>query len=154
MSPIIRNRQFPSATLSAIEAAVTEGEKRHRGQVRFVVEAELSIPQLWHGLSAHQRAIDVFSLLRVWDTAENNGVLIYVLLADRKVEIVADRGIHQHAGDQRWHAICREIEHHYRKADFLAGSVGGVEKICTELAYYFPSNGPHKNELSDAPVFI
>ena len=154
MSPIIRNRQFSSTTLRAIETAVTEGEKRHRGQVRFVVEAELTIPQLWHGLSARQRAIDVFSLLRVWDTAENNGVLIYVLLADRKVEIIADRGIHQHAGDQRWQAICREIEHHYRKADFLAGSVGGIEKIGAELAYYFPANGSHKNEQSDAPVVI
>lgn len=141
-------------TLSAIEAAITEGEKRHRGQVRFVVEAELTIPQLWHGLSTRQRAIDIFSLQRVWDTAENNGVLIYVLLADRKVEIVADRGIHQHAGDQRWQAICREIEHHYRKAEFLAGSIGGIEKISAELAYYFPANGAHKNEQPDAPVVL
>lgn len=141
-------------TLSAIEAAITEGEKRHRGQVRFVVEAELTIPQLWHGLSTRQRAIDIFSLQRVWDTAENNGVLIYVLLADRKVEIVADRGIHQHAGDQRWQSICREIEHHYRKAEFLAGSIGSIEKISAELAYYFPANGPHENEQSDAPVVL
>ena len=154
MSPIIRNRQFSSKTLGAIEAAVAKGEKRHRGQVRLVVEAELTIPQLWHGLSARQRAIDVYSLLRVWDTEENNGVLIYVLLADRKVEIVADRGIHQHAGDQRWQAICREIEHHYRKADFLAGSIGGIEKISAELAHYFPANGAHKNEQSDTPVVL
>ena len=154
MSPIIRDRLFPPQTLAGIEAAVTEGEKKHRGQVRFVVEAELTTAQLWHGLSARQRAIDVFSQLRVWDTEENSGILIYVLLADRKVEIVADRGIHRHAGDERWHAICREIEHHYRKADFLTGSVRGIEKVSAELAHYFPEHGAHKNEQSDKPVMM
>lgn len=100
MSPIIRNAQFPRQTLNAIEQAVTGGEKTHRGQVRFVVEAELTTAQLWCGVSARERALDVFSLLRVWDTQENNGVLMYVLLADRKVEIVADRGIHKHVGEE------------------------------------------------------
>ena len=154
MSPIIRDRQFSSQTLKAIEVAVAQGEKQHRGQVRFAIEAELSIAQLWHGLSARQRAIEVFSLLRVWDTEENNGILIYVLLADRKVEIVADRGIHHYVGDERWRAICREIEHHFRKAAFLGGSVGGVEKMSAELAHYFPANGEHQNEQSDTPVIL
>ena len=154
MSPIIRNRHFSRATLSAIEAAVAAGEIKHRGQLRFVVEAELTTSQLWHAVSARQRAIEVFSMLRVWDTEENNGVLIYILLADRKVEIVADRSIHQKAGEQRWHAICREIEHHYRKAAFLAGSVSGIEKISAELAHYFPANGTHKNEQPDSPVVL
>jgi uncharacterized membrane protein len=154
MSPIILHRQFPVATLDAIGRAVAAGEKLHRGQVRFVLEAELTSGQLWSGVSARQRAIDVFSLLRVWDTEENNGVLIYLLLADRKVEIVADRGIHRHAGDERWRAICREIEHHYRKGDFLSGSVAGIEKISTELAFYFPANGQHANEQPDAPVVM
>ena len=154
MSPIILKRQFPADTLLAIGRAVTEGEKSHRGQVRFVLEAELTTGQLWAGVSARQRAIDVFSLLRVWDTEENNGVLIYLLLADRKVEIVADRGIHRHAGDERWHAICREIEHHYRKGDFLTGSVTGIRKISAELAFYFPAKGEHANEQSDAPVVL
>ena len=154
MSPIILKRQFPAATLVAIGSAVTEGEKSHRGQVRFVLEAELTTGQLWAGVSARQRAIDVFSLLRVWDTEENNGVLVYLLLADRKVEIVADRGIHRHTGDERWRAICREIEHHYRKGDFLSGSVTGINKISTELAFYFPATGEHRNEQQDAPVVL
>ncbi len=154
MSPLTVRRTFPVAALDAIERAVAEGEKTHRGQVRFVVEAELHLNQLWHGVTARQRALEIFSSLRVWDTEENNGVLIYVLLADRKVEIVADRGIHRHAGDERWRAICREIELHYRKGDFSAGSVAGVQKISAELAFYYPSHGEHANELPDRPLVI
>ena len=81
-------------------------------------------------------------------------MLIYVLLADRKVEIVADRGIHRHTGDERWSDICREIEHHYRERDFLAGSVTGVQKISAELAHYFPAHGVEKNEQPDRPLVI
>ena len=154
MSPIVLRRQFPDATHAAIGRTVTECEKSHRGQVRFVIESELTSGQLWTGLSARQRAIDVFSLLRVWDTEENNGVLVYLLLADRKVEIVADRGIHRRVGDERWRAICREIEHQYRKGDFLAGSVNGIKKISSELAFYFPATGGHTNEQPDAPVVL
>ncbi|MBI3715599.1 MAG: TPM domain-containing protein [Betaproteobacteria bacterium] len=154
MSPLQVRRTFPAAVLDAIELAVATGETIHRGQVRFVVEAELHLMQLWHGVGARQRAIDVFSGLRVWDSEENNGVLIYVLLADRKVEIVADRGIHRHVGDERWRAICREIELHYRKGDFQAGSVTGVQKISAELAFYYPSKGEHANEQPDRPVLM
>ena len=154
MSPIQVRRSFSQVTLDAIEHAVAGGEKGHRGQVRFVVEAELTSGQLWAGVTSRQRAIDVFSLLRVWDTEENNGVLIYVLLADRKVEIVADRGIHRHVGDERWRAICKEIELRYRKGEFLNGSVIGIEKISAELAFYFPAHGEHANEQSDKPIVM
>ncbi|MEO8103657.1 MAG: TPM domain-containing protein [Betaproteobacteria bacterium] len=154
MSPIKVRRSFPGATLAAVQRAVGDGEKTHRGQVRFVVEAELTIGQLWAGVTSRQRAIDVFSALRVWDTEENNGVLVYVLLADRKVEIVADRGIHREVGDERWRAICREIELRFRKGDFLNGSVIGIEKISAELAHCFPARGGEKNEQSDQPVLM
>ncbi len=154
MSPIQVRKSFPQATLDAIEAAVGEGEKTHRGQLRIAVEAELHMSQLWAGITARQRAIEVFSGLRIWDTEENNGVLIYVLLADRKVEIVADRAIQRHVGDERWRAICREIELHYRKGDFLSGSVTGIQKIGAELAFYYPSRGEHANELPDKPVML
>jgi uncharacterized membrane protein YgcG len=154
MSPLKARRHFPATVLDAIERAVAEGEKTHRGQVRFVVEAELHTAQLWNGVTARQRAVEVFSGLRVWDTEENNGVLIYVMLADRKVEIVADRGIHRHVGDERWRAICREIELHYRKGDFQSGSVTGIQKISAELAFYYPPKGEHANEQPDRPVMI
>lgn len=154
MSPVIRRRQFSPATLDAIERAVADGEKTHRGQVRFVVETELTTGQLWAGITARQRAIDVFSMLRVWDTEENSGVMVYVLLADRRVEIVADRGIHRHVGEERWRAICKEIELRYRKGDFLNGSVLGIEKISAEVAHCFPARGAGKNEQSDKPVLL
>ena len=154
MSPFILRTRFPQKTLDAISQAVAESEKRHRGQLRFVVEAELTSGQLWDGLIARERALEVFSLMGVWDTEENNGVLIYVLLADRKVEIVADRGIHRHVGNERWSAICREIELHYCKNDFSSGSLTGIDKISAELAYYFPANGAQKNEQSDHAVVL
>jgi uncharacterized membrane protein len=154
MSPIQVKRAYPQTTLTAIEQAVAKSEKNHRGQVRFVVEAELTTGQLWAGMSARQRAVDVFSAMRVWDTAENNGVLVYVLLADRKVEIVADRGIQQHVGDERWRAICKELELHYSKGDFVTGSVTTIEKISAELTHYFPANGETKNEQCDKPILI
>jgi len=154
VSPLILRRRFPAATLDAIEAAVTASEKSHRGQLRFAVEAELTSSQLWVGVTARQRALVVFSLLGVWDTEENNGVLIYVLLADRKVEIVADRGIHRQVGEARWRAICREIELHYRKNDFASGTLTGIHKISAELDHYFPATDEHKNEQSNRPVIL
>jgi uncharacterized membrane protein len=154
MSPIQVRRAFSHSTLKAIESAVATSETQHRGQVRFVVEAELTTSQLWAEVTPRQRAVDVFSGLRVWDTEENNGVLIYVLLADRKVEIVADRGIHKHVGDERWRAICKELEHHYRKGDFATGSLTAIEKIGAELTHYFPANGAHRNEQSDKPIVM
>lgn len=154
MSPFILRSRFPQATLDKIEASVTASEKSHRGQLRLAIEAELTTGQLWHGITSRQRALEVFSLLRVWDTDENNGVLIYVLLADRKVEVVADRGIHRHVGNERWSAICREIELHYRKNDFASGSIAGIAKISAELEHYFPANGVQKNEQSDRPIVL
>ena len=154
MSPLIVRRAFSQAVLDGVAAAVAAGEKTHRGQVRFVVEAELTTPQLWAGVSSRQRAIDVFSGLRVWDTEENNGVLVYVLLADHKVEIVADRGIQRRVGDERWRAICKEIEHHFKRGEFLAGSTTAIDKISAELAFYFPPQGAGNNEQPDKPVML
>lgn len=154
MSPLIARRAFTDETLRAIEVAVAICEQTHRGQVRFVVEAELTTQQLWSGLTSRARAVEVFSGLRVWDTEENNGVLIYVLLADRKVEIIADRGIHAKVGTERWRAICKEMELHFRKRDFREGSVNAIHKVGVELAFYFPSHGHRTNEQSDKPVML
>lgn len=154
MSPLIARRSFSPATLGAIERAVAACEKTHRGEVRFVVEAELTTGQLWAGLSSRARAVEVFSGLRVWDTEENNGVLVYVLLADHKVEIVADRGIHKHVGVARWQAICKEMEHHFKRSEFSEGSLIAINKIGVELAHYFPANGANDNEQSDKPVML
>ncbi len=154
MSPIQRNRMFPQTVLDAVEKAIAQGETTHGGQVRFVVEAELTSWQLWAGISSRQRAIEVFSDLRIWDTERNNGVLLYVLLADRKVEIIADRGIDRVVGPERWRAICKEIELRYRRGEFLEGTTIGIEKIAAELAHAFPATGEKRNELPDKPVVM
>ena len=102
-------RAFPAKTLKAIEDAVAASESLHRGELRFVVEAGLSFSELWRGTTARQRALAVFSDLHVWDTEDNSGVLIYVLLADRDVEIVADRGIHRQVGEAAWQRVCETM---------------------------------------------
>ncbi len=154
MSPIQRNRMFPQSTLDEIERAIAEGEKLHSGEIRFVVEAELTAGQLWADISSRQRAIEVFGNLRIWDTEENNGVLLYVLLADRRVEIIADRGIDRVVGPERWRAICKEIELRYRRGEFLEGTRIGLEKIAAELTHAFPPKAENPNELPNKAVVM
>src|SRR5438045_5489672 len=124
-------RIFPPQVLSAIEQAIRAGEATHSGQVRFVVEGALDGAPLFRDQSARQRALDIFSQLRIWDTAHNNGVLIYLLLADRNVEIVADRGIDAKVGAAGWEKICKEMD-----TDCGGGSVdGGVIQRMQAEAY-------------------
>jgi len=110
--------------------------------------------QLVRGETPRERAIEIFSRLRIWDTEANCGVLIYVLLADRDVEIVADRGIHRRVGDEAWEAICRAMEAQFRERRFVDGAIGGVEAINQLLAQHFPSTGSGPNELPDQPVVL
>jgi uncharacterized membrane protein YgcG len=147
-------RAFPSSTMKRIEEAIAEGERAHSGQVRFVLESALPMGQVVRGETPRERAIEVFSRLRIWDTEENCGVLIYVLLADRAVEIVADRGIHRRVGDESWLAICRAMEAHFREKRFVDGAVGGVEAVNALLAQHFPRSTPGANELPDRPVVL
>jgi uncharacterized membrane protein len=147
-------RIFPPAALARIERAIKTGEATHSGQVRFVVEGALDGAPLFRGQSARQRALDVFSHLRIWDTAHNNGVLIYLLLADRNVEIVADRGIDAKVGAAGWERICKAMETEFRAGNFEAGVLRGIEEVSSQLAAHFPRHGRGKNELPDAPVVI
>src|ERR1043165_3359945 len=112
---------FPPTTLTAIESAIRDNEATHGGQICFAVEASLDVLPLWHDVGACHRALEIFSRLRVWDTEHNNGVLIYLLLADRDVEIVADRGIHAKVGAATWEGICRAMETHFRAGRFEVG---------------------------------
>src|SRR4051794_19748200 len=147
-------RIFPPRVLSAVEQAIKAGEASHSGQVRFAVEGALDGKPLFKNQSARARALDIFSQLRVWDTAHNNGVLIYLLLADRDVEIIADRGIDAKVGAEGWEGICRAMEVEFRSGQFERGVIGGIEAVSQELAKHFPPRGPHANELPDAPVVI
>jgi len=145
---------FPKDVLDRIEQAIKRGEASHSGQVRFVVEGALDGGPLFRNQPARERALDVFSQLRIWDTAHNNGVLIYLLLADRDVEIIADRGIDAKVGAEGWESICRAMEAEFRLGQFERGVIGGIEAVSRELARHFPPRGPHANELPDAPVVM
>lgn len=145
-------RAFPDSTLRRIEAVIGEVEAAHAGQIRFAVEGNLDTSALASGLVGRERALEVFSELRVWDTEQNNGVLIYLLLADRDVEIVADRGIHAIAGADAWEAICRTMESAFRAGRFEDGSIEGVRAVGELLRQHFPRDGAQSNELPDAPV--
>ncbi|HEX4986031.1 MAG TPA: TPM domain-containing protein [Burkholderiales bacterium] len=154
-SPHWRGRRaFPAAALARIEQAVTRSESRHGGQIRFAVEHALDTGALLRGTSARERALEVFSMLRVWDTEHNNGVLIYLLLADRDVEIVADRGIHALAGTQAWEAICRDMEVRLREGGFEQAVVAGIERVSAELEARFPRTAGGANELPDRPAVL
>ena len=147
-------RVFPRHALGRIEAAITASEKQHAGQIRFVVEGALDGRPLFNNQAARARAIDVFSQLRIWDTAHNSGVLIYLLLADRDVEIVADRGIDAKVGAAGWQKICTAMEVEFRAGRFEAGVIEGIASVTQHLAAHFPPSGLHKNELPDAPVVL
>lgn len=149
---------FPGATLDAIERAVAAVELAHSGEIRFAVETALTPVHVLNGVAPRARAVDVFSSLRVWDTERNNGVLIYVLLADRQVEIVADRGFHGRVTQAEWEAVCRLMEDHFRAGRFQAGSIAGVEAIGMLLARHYPAEAggvPHSpNQLPDRPTLL
>lgn len=148
------NRAFPARALRAIEDAIRISERTHDGELRFAVEAGLHLWPLLHGRTPRQRAIEVFSQLRVWDTEHNSGVLIYVQLIDRRIEIVADRGINAKVGQQEWDAICRGMEQAFRERRFGEGTIRGIQEITMLLARHFPPRGAYPNELPDKPMVL
>jgi len=148
-------RAFPRQTLDAIEHAIRETETMHTGQIRFAVEPALDLKLLLAGRTARERAIEVFSELRVWDTESNNGVLIYLLLADHDVEIVADRGVHARLGQAVWEEICLEMESAFRAGKFEQGVLAGIHSVGRHLASHYPDAGEKRtNELPDRPALL
>ena len=147
-------RAFPQATLDAIEAAIHASEVHHYGEIRFAIENSLVGTRVWHGMSGRERAIEVFSNLRVWDTEHNSGVLVYLLLADRDIEIVADRGIAARVDPSAWERVAQAMEAAFRQGGFEQGSLEGIHQISVLLTAHFPSAGSHPNELSNQPVII
>jgi uncharacterized membrane protein len=147
-------RTFPRATLARIEQAIATGERLHRGQVCVAIESALPPLRVVRRLRPRERALEVFGLLRVWDTEENAGVLIYLLLADRDVEIIADRGIDHRVGRDEWQAICARMEAAFRDSRYGDGIVHGVDEISRLLAAHFPREQAGANELPDKPVLL
>ncbi len=148
------NRAFPSSALAAIDKTIEASENSHAGEIRFVVEAALDGSPLFKGQTARERAIDLFSQLRVWNTQHNTGVLIYLLMADRAVEIVADRGIDAKVDALEWAGVCRQMEAAFSQSNFEGGVVSGVQAVTQRLVQHFPAEGHNSNELPNQPVVL
>ena len=145
---------FSRAVLDVIEKAVKQSETQHRGELRFAIENALAPGWVWDGMRSRHRALDVFSTLRVWDTEENCGVLIYINLADREVDIVADRGINKIVPDGEWHKIATQMRHEFSLGRFEQGSLQGIEAITRLLSEHFPAGAINRDELPNRPVII
>lgn len=152
--PYAAKRCFPPCAMARIAAAIAASETLHLGEIRFVVEAKLSFLELMARKTAKHRALEVFSTLKIWDTEQNNGVLIYLLLADQDFEILADRGIHQHVGKHSWERISQHMENMFKQGLFEAGVIDGISKIGEHLIQQYPAQGENLNELPDAPVIL
>jgi len=147
-------RCFPRSTLAAIDAACAASEQHHRAEIRCAVETVLSLGHLWRGISSMERAVEVFSQLRMLDTAENNGVLVYVLLAERRIEIVADRGFERYVMADDWRSICREMEAAFASGSYEAGALATLDRITAIAREYFPVRGGDRNELSNTTALL
>ena len=148
------HRSFPDSELTRIEEAIQRSEAQHSGEIRFAIESALPLKALWHNESVSERAVEVFSLLRVWDTEDNNGVLIYLLLADRKIEITTDRNINKVVKQTEWNRICGLMESHFSNGDFGNGVIVGIEEIGKHLKEHFPRQENDQNELPNRPVIL
>lgn len=147
-------RSFPKSVLGNIERAIAAEEKRHGGELRFAVEGGLPLMNLVRGQTPRQRAIELFGALRVWDTEHNCGVLVYLSLGDRDVEIVADRGIQKIVGNDGWQAICDRMRSDFRKRHFEDGAIGGIRAISNLMGQHFPRRPEDENELPDQPLVL
>lgn len=151
----LMRRAFPPAALAEIERAVARQEKRHRGELRVAIEGGLSLGALLRRQSARERALELFAQLRVWDTEDNAGVLIYMLLADRDVEIVADRGIHARVGQAAWEEIVATMEREFAAGRYLPAVLAGLAAVSELLERHFPAgSGSNPDELPNAPAVL
>ncbi len=147
-------RMFPAEALQGIEQAVQQSEKRHTGEVCVAIEPSMSLLAVARGVSPRERAVEVFSEQRVWDTEYNCGVLIYILLAERAIEVVVDRGIAARVAQAEWDSICAVMSDSFSHGRYQAGVEAGVEKATALLSGHFPRSAPDQNEIADKPVVL
>jgi uncharacterized membrane protein len=147
-------RQLGVGTTQRVQLAVQASELRHSGEIRVCIEAGLPMSYAWRDASPRERAVALFGKLRVWDTEANNGVLIYLLMADRAIEIVADRGLHKQVSDEQWQAIVAHMHDDFQAERFEAGLLAAVTAVDELLVRYFPrlADAHDVNELPDDPV--
>lgn len=147
-------RALPDAALTRIEERIAAGEAQHSGEIRFVVEASLDSRRVWARTTPRERALELFAQLHVWDTDQNNGLLLYVLLADRAVELIADRALTAVIGDAQWLALCAELTSAYRQGQYLEGTLKAIDAIHALLRPHFPPRESNPNELPDRPLVL
>lgn len=147
-------RDFPAAELEKIEATIKASESKHRGEICFAIEGSLPFSALWRDETIDERGIEVFSLLRVWDTEDNNGVLIYLLLADKKIVITADRNINRFVEQTEWQHICHLMETSFKARQFGKGVIIGIDEIGKLLEQHFPSRAKDSDELPNKPTIL
>ena len=154
LGPSVR-RHFPSGTLDAIGQAIDRAEEGHQGEICFAVEDRWSLSEMRRWQTARDRAAAVFTELRIWDTAGNTGVLIYVMLAEHAIEIIVDRAVAAKVEPEQWTAICELMQSHYSHDDYLSGSIAGIEAVASILRKHFPGSGEaDPNELPDRPFVL
>jgi uncharacterized membrane protein len=148
----IRRALGPEA-LSRIEQRIAQSEARHGGEIRVCVEAGLPLSYLWRDASARERAVSMFGKLRVWDTEANSGVLIYLLLAEHQIEIVADRGITRHVPPGHWQAIVAGMRSEFRAGRFEPGLLQAIEAVEALMLQHFPpvQGQANPDELPNRP---
>jgi uncharacterized membrane protein len=147
-------RAFPQESLAAIAGAITEGERTHRGELRLIVEASMPFDAIWADVSNRQRALALFAEHGVWDTEDNCGVLIYINLAEHKVDIVADRNVNRKIDAATWQAVCRTMTDGFARGHFHDSTLAAVAQVNELLRQHFPANGSRSNELPDAPIMM
>lgn len=149
----LARRAFPAEALKAIDAAVSEAEQGHRGEIRVVIALSPDVADLLRSRSLRERAVDAFARLRVWDTEGNSGVLIYLGWAEHQVEIVADRGIAERVPAQTWEEVCSAIAAGCRAGQPTAAIVAAIQEVGTLLRAHFPlaAGGINPNELPNPP---
>ena len=147
-------RCFPPEVLAAIDAAITASEQQHQAEIRFAVETALPVGHLWRGVGCRERAQEIWSLLGMADTAARNGILVYVLLAERDIEIVADIGFSERLAEPLWAEICGEMSAAFRNGDYGPGSVQAIGRLNELAVAHFPARPGDRNELPNAPFVL
>jgi uncharacterized membrane protein len=147
-------RAIPPELVDRLTRRVAASEKRHTGEVRIYVEAGLPASYLWRDATPRERAVQMFGKLRVWDTEHNNGVLIYLLLAEHAIEIVADRGLAARVPQGEWERIVKAMGTAFRDKRFEDGLTQALEEVSALLVQHFPAAPGEAgvNELPDTPV--
>ena len=147
-------RTFPSHTLKAIQTAIAQGEAQHRAEIRLIVEPALTLRDVLSGLFSRERARELFAHHRIWDTEENCGILIYINLADHKVEIITDRTVGRALNPADWQAVCQTMTQGFARGDFHDSAVAALSQLNALLKTHFPANGSPLNELSNRPLVL